>query len=772
LTADQPASAVLGQASFTSGLCNRTSTLPFTPSADTLCGPAGVAVDGEGNVFVADGYGMGFFNHRVLEYDDPKAAGGGTPGTPGAAGDTTADRVFGQPNFTSPSPISGCAAPTASLLCSPANLSVDQTGNLYVADPIDHRVLVFVNPLDDDETGAVADSVFGQPDFTSDGLGSGPGGLNFPTGVAADAANRVWIADSLGHRVTRYDSPLTTARLADEEYGTAGFFPSRRNFGTPADVDVDAAGNLYVADGMPPANLEGGYSRVLRLNDPIGTDKLPDGVLGQKGYMTFLPNRTDGTGLRGAVGVAIDRTSSPPRVYAVDVGNNRVLGWPDATSFFNGESAEVVLGQPSFKAQQCNQGDFLPSATTLCNPRNAAVDPQGNLWVVDFLNNRVVEYNRPFESGFTANQPAARVYGQADFTGAAANRGSADPTAATLSEPRGVAFDGVGKMWIADAGNFRVLAFDDPLGTDRNADLVIGQASFTSDAVPSSPTAGNFLAPSDLYLDAQRNLYVGDLSYDRVLVFLNPLAPGGGTPGTPGSAGDLTADRVFGQADFTSSGCNQFGGVVARTAQSVCGPNHMAVDGAGSLWLADGGNHRVLRYDSPLTSDSTADAVIGPPDFTTNGIACGVPRTASTFCFPNGLDIDALGNLWVSDGSSHRVLVFDATSTPLPPTPTCDGLTATLIGSDGDDVITGTSGNDVIVGLEGDDEIDGAGGNDVICGGAGDDTLIGGPGDDDLFGQGDDDDLQGGPGADLLDGGGGTDACNGGGGANTLVQCE
>ena len=63
---------------------------------------------------------------------------------------------------------------------------------------------------------------------------------------------------------------------------------------------------------------------------------------------------------------------------------------------------------------------------------------------------------------------------------------------------------------------------------------------------------------------------------------------------------------------------------------------------------------------------------------------------------------------------------------------TCRGFAATLLGTDGDDILEGTPGDDVIIGLDGDDVIIGLGGNDRICGGDGDDTISGG-GDDDVL---------------------------------------
>jgi hypothetical protein len=89
--------------------------------------------------------------------------------------------------------------------------------------------------------------------------------------------------------------------------------------------------------------------------------------------------------------------------------------------------------------------------------------------------------------------------------------------------------------------------------------------------------------------------------------------------------------------------------------------------------------------------------------------------------------------------------------------PTCKGIPATIIGTNGSDVRSGTSGRDVIVGLGGNDKLNGLAGNDLICGGPGRDRLNGGKGRDQLDGQGGRDTLKGGPGNDRLNGGPGQD---------------
>lgn len=101
--------------------------------------------------------------------------------------------------------------------------------------------------------------------------------------------------------------------------------------------------------------------------------------------------------------------------------------------------------------------------------------------------------------------------------------------------------------------------------------------------------------------------------------------------------------------------------------------------------------------------------------------------------------------------------------------PSCQGRTATLVGTSGDDEITGTPGPDVVVLLGGDDTFDDLlGGNDVVCGGPGDDVLRGGAGDDILVGQAGADELAGEDGADRLGGGSGRDRLAGGAGADVV----
>lgn len=116
------------------------------------------------------------------------------------------------------------------------------------------------------------------------------------------------------------------------------------------------------------------------------------------------------------------------------------------------------------------------------------------------------------------------------------------------------------------------------------------------------------------------------------------------------------------------------------------------------------------------------------------------------------------------------VLCLAAMAGPVPATAqTCDGLAATVVGTEADDQLFGTPGDDVIVGLGGNDEITLLDGDDVACGGDGDDLILGNDGSDRLFGDAGNDDLRGENGNDSLAGGTGDDSLRGGSGDDQMA---
>jgi sugar lactone lactonase YvrE len=213
------------------------------------------------------------------------------------------------------------------------------------------------------------------------------------------------------------------------------------------------------------------------------------------------------------------------------------------------------------------------------------LDDIGNLFVVDKDNHRVLAYNAPL----TSDTVADRVFGQPNFTSNTPN--TPNPSASTLNTPFGATLDQQGNLYVADALNHRVLEYHAALTGDSVADRVYGQPDFVTVTVNTNGVSANSLnGPYSAAVDPiSGNLLIADTFNHRVLEYNAP------------ATGDITADRIFGQASFTTNSPNS-GGVSATTLQNPFG---ITIDAGGRLFVADTFNFRVLSYDAPAVFRST-----------------------------------------------------------------------------------------------------------------------------------------------------------------------
>jgi len=312
------------------------------------------------------------------------------------------------------------------------------------------------------------------------------------------------------------------------------------------------------------------------------------------------------------------------KILLVFVLTSILLTYEIAVAFENGQAATLVLGQSSFTT-----GTSGTTASTLSAPRHLAFDSSGNLWVVDNSNNRILRYDAPFTDG----EAATLVLGQSSFT-----TGTSGTTASTLNGPFGIAFDSSGNLFVADFSNHRILRYDAPFTDGEAATLVLGQADFTSgSANRGGSVAANTLSnPIRVEFDSSGNLFVADASNNRILRYDAPF--------TDGEAATL----VLGQSSFTTS-------TTSTTASTLNAPFGHAFDSSGNLFVVDRGNHRILRYDAPFTDGEAATLVLGQSSFTTGTSG----TTASKLNLPFGIAFDSSGNLFVVDGSNNRILRYD-----------------------------------------------------------------------------------------------------------------
>lgn len=333
---------------------------------------------------------------------------------------------------------------------------------------------------------------------------------------------------------------------------------------------------------------------------------------------TIHDNATAGV-LYSPDGIAFDKSGN---LWIVDTGFNRLLEF--FPPFTNGEKATLVLGQDDFVST-----NPALSATGLDQPYGITFDNDGNMWVADTNNNRIVEYKMPFTNG----EAVSLVIGYPSF-----DKGVYPTTAGSLAAPYGLAFDKSGNLWAVDYYNNRILEYVPPFKNQMNASLVIGQSDLTSNS--DGTTANRLNLPSAIAFDEKGNLWMTDSLNNRVLEFSYPFSI------------DQSATLVIGQENFTTN----FLGV---TDNSMNTPYGIIFDKDGNLWVTDGNNARVLEYIPPFSNGMNASFVLGQTDFA----EMHTGTSANMLAEPYDVKVDNSGNLWVADTDNNRVLEFATTTT-------------------------------------------------------------------------------------------------------------
>jgi uncharacterized protein (TIGR03437 family) len=326
--------------------------------------------------------------------------------------------------------------------------------------------------------------------------------------------------------------------------------------------------------------------------------------------------------------------------------------------------ASVVLGQTDFTSV-----DFHISQTGLRLPTAVATDGK-ILAVADTANNRVMIWNSiPNSNG----QPADIELGQPDFkTILQGSQVVVDNK--SFRGPQGVWIQN-GKLFVADTQNHRVLIWNTiPTQNRQPADVVLGQANFNVAVQPdltkatNDPHANSLLNPVSVSSDGTR-LYVADLGNNRVLIW-NSIPTTNQKP----------ADVVVGQKDFDtgiandgkdlcpSNGTASDGTTLtypARCGKTMDFPRFALSDGT-RLFIADGGNDRVLIYNAIPTQNAAApDVILGQSDENSSAVSSATDlfhpllrqSAADLTPTPTGLAWDGT-NLYVTDPANRRVLVF------------------------------------------------------------------------------------------------------------------
>lgn len=314
------------------------------------------------------------------------------------------------------------------------------------------------------------------------------------------------------------------------------------------------------------------------------------------------------------------------------------------------QPAELVLGQPGFDTID----NGAPSAQSLRTPSGLSESENGSLWVYDLGNYRALQWTSTPQVNFA---PSSRVLGHSDFTTVTAE----PPNARSLTNYQGGILARAGKVVVADGTRNRVLIWNqNPFLNGQNANIVLGQATFTTTALGNS--ASNLNLPNAAWTDGTR-LVVSDGGNNRVLVWQ-----------TFPTTNQQPADLVLGQPGFGQSSNPD-----PPNASSMYWPQEVYFDGT-RLYVADMNNHRILIWNSfPTSNGQAADLVVGQANFSERRQGLDANRLSK----PTGLTV-AGNNLFVVDQSNHRVLVFS-------PIPTASDASAShVLGQP--DFLSNTSG--------------------------------------------------------------------------------
>lgn len=662
-----------------------TATAPNLVEGREFSGPQAVAVDTSVSppiLYVAD-----TGNNRVLAWKN----------APGFATGAFADKVIGQRDFLTTA-AQGPGADLSTGLFYPVALAVDASGNLYVIDAGNNRILRYPAPFMQTGDLPTVDLVIGQADLNSRAPNAGQSAPSantlafstsagtFRAGLASDSLGNLWVSDPGNNRVLRFPvatlgSGATNQPSADLVLGQSGFtstsIPANamsrgKNFLTqPSGLAFDPKGRLFIADAA---------NRVVVYAPPFAIGQMISRILGVVIPTAGQPATVTSASTLGAVDS--NGNAAPPEgvvflganPYVVDTGNARVLGYapfdqwlPESTAF--SPAATVVIGQANFQSNASNQGAPQPTASTLAGPLpnpqvsgpvGAAFDGT-ELFVTDSGNHRVLAF--PQQSAGLATS-ASRVLGQTDFEYDSVNLIEGREAGfdsylnscsfnGTFPFPAGgsAVIDAVSNpphLYVADPLNNRVLGFADYrlVNAGDTADLVIGQPNLLT-AVPNYPTGNRaqttdqgLWSPEGLAVDAYGNLYVADACNGRVLRFPTPFGQ---------SAGAMPrANLVIGQTSFFNQPIQDPSSETMRSAYGL------AFSSAGDLVVSDPLANRILFFRKPAGGDfelgASATNVFGQADFSSS--------LAVVFSGPRLISLDSSDQLYVADSGNNRIAVL------------------------------------------------------------------------------------------------------------------
>jgi hypothetical protein len=475
----------------------------------------------------------------------------------------------------------------------------------------------------------------------TDGTGTNARFLN-PSAVAVDAAGNIYVADGGDHTIRKVTSGgvVTTLAGSSGQAGSNDGSGSGALFLYPYAVAVDASGNVYVADS--------GNNNIRKVTASGSVSTLA-GAVGFAGS-------SDGTGTAALFnmpqGIAVDATGN---VYVADTNNSTIRKI----------TSTGVVSTLAGSAGQTGGSDGTGSSARFANPFGLAVDAAGNVYVADYDNDTVRKV--------TAAGVVSTLAGSAGNSGSANGQGGA----ALFNHPAAVAVDASGNIYVIDTSNQTVRE----ISAGGNVTTLAGSPGIGGSA-DGAGAAASFFYPGGIASTGAGVVYIADTGNHSIRAMTSPgvvstLAGSAGQKGdTDGTGSQATFEYPYGASvdgsghlyvadsgnntvrEITSGGgvttIAGVGGVPGGSSDGSNGaarfsnPSGAAVDGSGNVYVADSGNS-TIRKIAPGGAVTTFAGVAGATG-TSDGAG-----SAARFNSPAGVAVDSAGNIYVADTNNDTI---------------------------------------------------------------------------------------------------------------------
>ncbi len=474
---------------------------------------------------------------------------------------------------------------TLAQLSGPAGLAFDTKGDMFIADVMNSRI------RDVTATGTIT-TVTG----TFPSLGDG---FHSPHGVAVDSHDTLFIADTYSQVIRKLDTAtgkfVTVAGNFNMGSSGDGGPATAAQLSLPGDITFDAAGDLLIADG----------GRIRKVDT--------SGII---------------TRIAGGGGTICSSSCSALSAYIADAGitmdtsGNLLI----ADSYFHvvykldkldgTGTLTRIAGTMSVSAFG---GDGGPAtAARLNQPLSVATDSVGDLFIADNKNARVRKVD------------AIQVITTFAGTGGCGYAGDGGPAAlAQLCQPRGVAVDATGSLFIADGQGNRIRKVD-AAGTITTF-VGTGAPGYSGDGGPAAQAQVNL--PVAVAVDGAGDLFIADMSNDVVR--------------------EVTLDGVIHTvAGNHVRGYSGDGGLASQAQLNT--PTGVGFDAKGNLLIADRYNHRIRSVDHGTAIITT---VVGTGS--AGSMGDGGQATLAQLNYPAGVAPDPAGNLFIADSGNNKIRRVD-----------------------------------------------------------------------------------------------------------------